>query len=264
MNNKLANTSIWITGASSGIGEGLAYVLAQRGARLILSARRRERLETVRSACMQADHHLVVPLDLADPASLTAAADQVLSSGMIPDIVIHNGGISQRALVTETELDVDRQLMDVNYFGPITLTKALLPKMLERGSGHFVVISSMAGKFGVPKRSAYAAAKHALHGFFDTVRAELYNAGIRVTVVCPGYIHTDLSLHALVGDGSKHNIMDTTQANGMTVAQCAKTIVRAIEKEKAEVYMGGKEVLGVYLKRFAPGVLNRILRNRKS
>lgn len=260
----LANKTIWITGASGGIGEGLAYALARRGARLLLSARRAERLDEVRSACAHPDAHMVLPLDLAQPDTLAEVAQQALALAGGLDVMIHNGGISQRARVTETDLSVDRRIMEVNYFGTVALTKALLPAMLEQGSGHFVVVSSVTGKFGAAQRSTYAASKHALHGFFDTVRAELYDQGIRVTMVCPGFVHTDISRNALSGDGTKHNIMDEAQKNGISVERCVNAIVRAIEHEKDEIYVGGKEVLGVYLKRFVPGLFNRILRNAKT
>ena len=253
--------TIWITGATSGIGEALAYAFAEAGARLVLSARREEKLHAVKAACAHAERHRVVPLDLAETDSLAEVAQQVLQEGPV-DILINNGGISQRSRAAETDLAVDRRLMEVNYFGTVALTKAVLPSMLARRAGHIVVISSVAGKLGAPKRSAYSASKHALHGFFDVLRAEVHDAGLRVTIICPGYIHTDISKNALIADGSRHGTMDQNQAEGMTPEACARRILRAIEQEKAEVYIGGKEVAGVYLKRFFPKLLNRILRKR--
>ena len=193
---------VWLTGASSGIGEAVAYALAARGARLILSARRVEKLQAVQAACARPDRHRILPLDLADPASLAAAVPQALAHGGAIDVLINNGGISQRAQAVETDLAVDRRIMEVNYFGTIALAKAVLPSMLERGAGHIAVVSSLMGKFSTPRRSAYAASKHALHGFFDALRAEVHHAGVRVTLICPGYVRTDISRHALTADGT--------------------------------------------------------------
>lgn len=255
------NQVVWLTGASSGIGEALAYALAERGARLILSARREKQLEAVRAACAHPERHTVVPLDLAEPASLAAATRQVLDQFDMVDVMIHNGGISQRARAVDTQMDIVRRIMEVNYFGTVTLTKALLPAMLARGRGHFVVVSSLAGKVGPRQRSAYAASKHALHGYFDALRAEVHDAGLRVTIACPGYVRTSISRSALTGDGTPHGTMDKNQQHGLAPERCAERILRAVAHEKAEVYIGGKEVLGVYLKRFVPGLFNRIIRH---
>lgn len=255
-----AEKSVWVTGASSGIGEALAYALAARGGRLILSARRVERLEAVQAACTHPDRYLVLPLDLTDTASIEAAVPLALAHTGSIDMLINNGGISQRAQALDTELSIDRRIMEVNYFGTIALTKAVLPSMLQRGAGHIAVVSSLVGKFGTPKRSAYAASKHALHGFFDALRAEIHDAGLRVTLICPGYIRTDISRNALTGDGTLHGTMDAGQQHGMTAARCATKILRALEREKDEIFFGGKEVMAVYLKRFWPGLLNRLLR----
>lgn len=253
-------SSVWITGASSGIGESLAHALAARGARLILSARREERLHAVREACPGAHAHHVLPLDVAAAETLPKAAEEVrLQVGPV-DLLVHSAGISQRATAAETDLQVDRRIMEVNYFGTIGLTKAVLPAMLEAGRGHIAVISSVVGKFGTPQRSAYAASKHALHGFFDSLRAEVHEAGLGVTLVCPGYIRTDISRHALTADGSTHDRMDEPQQHGMAPDLCAQHILRALEQEKDEVYIGGREVLGVYAKRFLPSLFNRIIR----
>ncbi len=254
---------VWITGASSGIGEALAYALATRGARLILSARRETKLEEVQAACAHPDRHVVLPLDLADTASLEAAARQALGLAGLVDVLINNGGVSQRALAVETQLAVDRRIMDVNYFGAVALTKAVLPSMLARGAGHLVVVTSVVGKFGSPWRSAYSASKHALHGFFDALRAEVHEAGIRVTLVCPGFVRTDVSVNALTGDGTPQGTMDAGQQSGLSVEVCAARILRAIERQKDEVCFGGKEAMAVYLKRFWPGLLNRIIRRAK-
>ena len=254
------NKVVWITGASSGIGAALAQVLARRGARLVLSARREERLEAVRAACAHAGRHTVLPLDLTDTERLPAVARRVLDRFGRVDVLVNNAGITQRAQVVETDLAVDRRIMEVNFFGTVALTKAVLPSMLERGSGHLVVVSSLVGKFGTPKRSAYAASKHALHGFFDALRAEVHDAGLRVTLICPGYVRTEISLHALTADGTPHGEMDPNQQRGLDPKVCAEKIARAVEAEKDEVYIAGKEKVAVYLKRFAPGLFKRLIR----
>jgi short-subunit dehydrogenase len=254
----LANGRVWITGASSGIGEALAYELAKRGARLVLSARKASTLEAVRARCERPDAHEIVPLDLADQTSVNAAAAKVLGVGAV-DVLVHNGGISQRSLVEETSLDVDRRIMETNYFGTVGLTKAVLPSFLARGAGHFLVVSSLVGKIGSPLRSSYAASKHALHGFFDSLRAETAARGVRVTLVCPGFVATNVSKNALRGDGSAHGVMDEATAGGISAEECARGIARAIEKDQSEVLLGGKEVAAVYAKRLVPSLFEKVL-----
>ena len=257
-------TVVWITGASSGIGEALAYAWAARGAKLILSARRAEVLERVKARCQRKDEDiLLLPLDLAESETMEAKVKEALGYFGKVDILVHNGGISQRSLVKETALSVDRRIMEVNFFGTVALTKALLPSMLAGQRGRFVVVTSLVGKFGTPYRSAYAASKHALHGFFDSLRAELWQEGIRVTLICPGFIKTEVSINALQGDGSALNQMDDAQAKGMSAEACAKAILRAVDRDAEERYIGGREVMGVYLKRFFPRLFSRILRKAR-
>src|SRR4051812_22915408 len=193
----LADKVVWVTGASSGIGEALAYALSARGARLILSARREDVLRNVQANCANPKKHFVQPLDMADPAEFAPTVKTVLDRFAAIDVLVHCAGISQRGTALDTELIVDRHLMEVNYFGPIALTKCVLPRMLERGTGHVVAVSSLLGKFAVPKRAAYSASKHALHGFFDALRGEVETQGIFVTLVCPGFVRTNASLNAL-------------------------------------------------------------------
>lgn len=258
---RFANKIVWITGASSGIGAALAETFAREGARLVLSARRRDELERVAAAC-SGEGHLVLPLDLAQPASFGPHVEAVLQRFGRVDVLVHNGGISQRALVKDTRLDVDRRIMEVNYFGAVALTKAVLPSMLEARTGQFVVISSVMGKLGTPLRSAYAASKHALHGFFDCLRAEVAESGVAVTLICPGYIRTDVSRNALTGDGSPTQKTGADVAEGFSPELTAQQIVDAVAAKKSEVYVGalGKERLALLLKRFVPGVLERIVR----
>lgn len=262
---KVKDKVVWITGASSGIGEALVYELAKKDAKLILSARNKEKLEEVKGRCSKTSQKniQVLPLDLSQPETLEICATAALQFYGHIDILINSGGISQRALAKETVLAVDRKVMEVNFFGSIALTKFLLPSMLERKSGHFVSISSLVGKFGSPYRTGYAASKHALHGFYDSLRAELWKDDIKVMLVCPGFIRTQISVNALTEDGSALNQMDDAQANGMPAEKCALKIIRGIENNKNELLIGGKETLGVYIKRFFPGLFAKIIRKAK-
>lgn len=264
----LKNKVVWLTGASSGIGEAITYQLANKGARLILSARRKEELERVKGNCkaeMQANIR-ILPLDVTDTETIALHAEAAIQLFGHVDVLINNSGISQRSYVTDTKLDVYRKIMEVNYFGAVALAKAILPHFINRKQGHYVTMSSVTGKFGTPFRSGYAASKHALHGFFDSLRAELYpitQDKIKVTILCPGFIHTPITLSAVTGDGTPLGKMDEGQYHGKSPDWCAQKIVRAIEKNKEEVYIGGKEVLAVYIKRFFPLWLSRIMRTAK-
>ncbi|MBI3219451.1 MAG: SDR family oxidoreductase [Bacteroidetes bacterium] len=264
--SSLTSKVIWITGASSGIGEALTYALAKEGAHLILSARRKEELERVKGNCKGTDpaNIHILPLDLAKAETLQLNTEVAIQIFGRIDILINNGGISQRSLARETKLAVDRAIMEVDYFGTLALTKYLLPHFLKRKSGHYVVTSSVMGIIGTPYRSGYSAAKHALHGFFDSLRAEVWKENIFVTLICPGWIRTNVTMNAMTGDGSKLNEMDKTTDQGLTPEFCAKEIVKAIQKKKEEVYIGGaKEVFGVYTKRFFPKLFSRIVRKIK-
>jgi short-subunit dehydrogenase len=258
---KIADKVIMITGASSGIGEALAYQLAEMGARLILSARRKEELDRVKSACSHQENIRILPLDLADAFAISQKAKEAESFFDRVDILVSCGGISQRDKVIHTKMEVDRQIMEVNYFGTIGLTKALLPGMVKRKSGHQVVITSAVGIVSTPFRSSYAASKHALHGFYDALRAEHHADGLKVSIILPGYVKTKISFNALMGDGSKQDKMDNAQDNGLSPEECAAKIIRAVERDKEEVYIGGfREVTGIYLKRFVPGLFSKIIR----
>ncbi|MEQ8904271.1 SDR family oxidoreductase [Ekhidna sp.] len=257
---KIKDSVVWLTGASSGIGEHLAYQLAEKGARLIISARRKEELERVKANC-KSETVEILTLDLEDSFSLKQRAKE---SGTIfgdVDILINNGGISQRDTILNTSLEVDRKLMEVNYFGAVTLSKLLLPDMVKRKNGHHVIVTSTVGIVNTPYRSGYGASKHALHGFYDALRAEHHDDNVRVTIVLPGYIKTNISYNALIGDGSQQNKMDPGQAKGMSPEKCARLIIKAIEANKQEVYVGGlKEKMGIYLKRFWPKAAAKAIR----
>lgn len=256
------NKVIWLTGASSGIGEALAYQLSKKGARLILSSRRKEELERVKGNCPSHSQPgiSIIPLDLEQPDTLEVSTQAAIQIFGHVDMLINNGGVSQRSFIADTSLAVYRRLMEVNYFGAIALTKHLLPHFIHRKQGHFVNITSLTGKFGTPYRSGYAASKHALHGFFEALRAEHHKDNIKVSMICPGFIRTSLTLSALTADGTPLNKMDEAQFKGRPADWCARKIVAAIEKNKEEVYIGGREVFGIYLKRFFPGIFSKIIR----
>lgn len=254
------NKVIWITGASSGIGEALAYALAKQGAVLILSSRKTAVLKQVQQTCQKTCQEVYVQtLDLEQHDKIPSIVQKVIQERGPIDILINNGGISQRSLAQDTIFEVDKRLMDINYLGTIALTKALLPHFLKRQKGHFVTVTSLTGVFGTPYRSAYAATKHALHGFFDSLRAELVNHSIDVTLISPGFIKTNVSINAFVGDGQAQGSMDNRQSNGMQVDVFAQKMLQAIAKKKKEVYIGKKEVIMVYIKRFMPWLYYKMI-----
>ncbi|CAM1351051.1 SDR family oxidoreductase [Tenacibaculum insulae] len=257
----LNNKVIWLTGASSGIGKSLAIELSNYNVKLILSSRNKIKLEAVKNKCKNPENIKILPLDLEDYTNLEAKVKEAITFFGQIDFLINNGGISQRSLVKNTTILVDKRLMDINYLGTVALTKALLPHFIKNKSGHFVVTTSIVGKIGTPLRSTYAATKHALHGFFDSLRAEHYSDNISVTLVCPGFVTTNVSKNALTGDGSPQEIMDTATANGIHPDRFAKLMLRAIKNKREEVYIAGaKEKLGVYAKRFFPKFLSKMIR----
>ncbi|MEN0002690.1 MAG: SDR family oxidoreductase [Bacteroidota bacterium] len=251
---QFADKIIWITGASSGIGAALAKALSKRGAMLMLSSRNKEQLELVRQQCAHPNEVFLFPLDVTDFKAIERVADDIVNQFGMIDILINNAGISQRSLVADTLLEVDQKIMDVNYFGNIALTKAMLPGMLIRKSGQVVVISSVMGKVGTPVRSAYAASKHALHGFYDSLRAEVEKDGVAITVICPGYVQTQVSVNALTGDGSTFQKMSDGNSKGLTADAFAEKALRVIAARKKEAYIGGKELLAIYVRRFFPSL----------
>lgn len=258
------NKVIWITGASSGIGEALVTAFAQEGAKVVLSARRTEELERVKKAAgLTDDRALILPLDLASLPDAQPFVDKVLERFGRIDVLVNNGGISQRSYAENTELAIDRKIMEVNFFATITLTKAVLPVMLKQQDGHLVIMSSIAGKFGFYLRTAYSASKHALHGYFESLRLETEKKGIRVLIACPGKIRTNISLHALTEKGEAHNSMDQSHTEGMAAADCAAAILEAMRKNKEEVLIGGREIKAVWIKRFFPNLFARIIRKQK-
>ena len=256
----MKNTVVWITGASSGIGEALAYNYSAKGAKLIISARNRDELFRVKMACKNPALVHVLSFDLENTEMLPQkAADAIRIFGRI-DLLINSGGISQRSLAIDTTLATEERLMRINFWGTVALSKAVLPTMIAQGGGHIICISSLVGKFGTHLRSAYSASKHALHGYFDSLRSEVYDKNVHITIACPGYIKTNVTINALTADGTPQGTMDEAQANGMSPEACAAEIVKAIEQKKEEVYIGGKEVKGVLFKRLLPARFSKYIR----
>ena len=250
---------IWITGASSGIGEELAKQYAQLGKRLILSARREKELERVKALCPQPESIAILPLDLTDFDALPNKVAQALKCFDRIDLLINNGGVSQRSLIVETDFKVYQQLMDINYLGTVALTKALLPYFIAQKKGHFAVITSVMGKYASPFRSGYAGAKHALHGFFDALRMEHHNDNIKVSLLCPGFVQTNVTINALTGDGTTLGHDDPATKNGLEVSVFCRKAIRALDAKAWETYFGRKEKLGVYLKRLSQKALHALV-----
>ncbi len=242
----------WITGASSGIGEALAYELAKPGNALILSARSADKLDAIKEKIGKRADVTILPFDLADINIIPTQVEKALSCFGYIDVLVNNAGFSQRSPAMETSESVERAIMELNYFAPVALSKAVIPHFRERKSGHIVVISSIAGKFGFTLRSSYAAAKHALHGYFEALRLEMKDVPVYVTMVCPGRVRTNISFNARKGDGTSHNVLDEGQRRGISAETCARSIVKAIDSKKYEILVGRSELIPVYLKRFCP------------
>jgi short-subunit dehydrogenase len=255
---------IWITGASSGIGEATAYEYAKdKTIKLVLSARRIAELERVKiKTGLPSENVFVLPMDVTEIEHFEEKVNQIINAFGRIDVLFNNAGISQRGSVAESQFENYRTIMEINFFGVVALTKAVLPVMIHQKSGNIAVTSSVSGKLATPMRSGYCASKHALHGFFDSLRAEVWKDNIHVTLVCPGYIQTDISKNAIAADGSSHGKMDENQLKGLSAEKCAEKIVDAIKTNKEEIFIGGKETLGIYIKRFFPKMLSKIVRNQ--
>lgn len=261
--NYFSGKVVWITGASSGIGEALVFQLAKHGAKIILSSRSEEKLQqVVKQVNLAEESHLIVPFDLLDTSNVESYVKQIIQKFNRIDFLINNGGTSQRGEAISTSQKVERNLFEINYFAQVALTKAVLPFMIKQQSGHIIVVSSIAGKFGFYLRSSYSAAKHALHGYFESLRLEVEKNHIKILLVCPGKIETNISNNAMLADGSKHAKMDESHLNAMTAEACAKKILCAIENNKQEILIGRKEILAVYIKRFFPSLLYNILKKQ--
>jgi len=256
--------TVWITGAASGIGEALALEYSKKRANVILTDRDENKLKNVISACEKLGGKTVfAPFDLEKSNEIIKATKRVLKEYPKIDILINNGGISQRSYAIETPVEIDRKLMDINFFGAVTLTKELLPSLISGKGGKISVTSSMTGKFGFPLRTSYCASKHALQGFFEALRAELYDKNVKVTIVSPGRVYTNISVNAIDKEGKKYGIMDKGQSKGISATKCARKIVTAIEKNKKELWVGGSEIIMIYIRLYISFLFHILARRIK-
>ena len=256
--------TIIITGASSGIGKAIAGELALQGSNLVLASRNIKELELIQKEFSGSTGKIMlVQTDVGIEENCKTVINKTIKEFGRIDILINNAGISQRSLSKDTQLDVERQLMNINFFGSVAMTKFALPQMISQNSGHIVIISSIVGKFGFPLRSGYSASKHALHGYFESLRAEVFKNNIHVTMICPGRINTQISVNALVKDGSKYGVMENGQAKGIDADQSAKKIVKAIKSRKKEVVFGGSETHLVWIRKYFPGFFYKLIRKIK-
>ncbi len=257
------NRIYWITGASSGIGEALAETVYNRGGRVILSARNREKLEEICRDWEDRERYMILPLDMQDHSRLEEAAAEAWNRWNGIDVLINNAGISQRSEAAVTDYEVMKTIIDVNYLGAAWLTRCILPYMIRQKSGSIAAVNSVAGKFATPLRSSYSASKMALQGFYDALRAEVHRHGISVSLIIPGFVKTSISLNALEGSGQKHEKMDPNQAAGISPRKAAEIILNGLSRRKREIYLGIKPKVhfALFLSRAIPGVLARMLRS---
>lgn len=254
-----SNKVVWITGASSGIGEALVYEMVKRKATVIASSNCKPELEIVRENCgTSKDRVHIACFDLTDTEDIERLVEQQLKICKRIDYLINIGGISQRASIEETPMSLHRKIMEINYFGTIALTKAVLPIMIAQKEGHVLATSSISGRFGFPLRSAYSASKQALHGFFETLHLENKNNNIKASVIIPGRVKTNISKHALLADGTEHGKMDSGQEKGITPEAAARTIVKGIIRNKREIKVGGYELIMLYIRKYFPTIFFNI------
>jgi short-subunit dehydrogenase len=258
---ELQNKIIWITGASSGIGEALAYASVNEGAKIVISARREQELKRVAANCKtDASNVFVVPLDLENTSGISETVEQVIKKFGRIDVLINNSGMGHRTRAVNTSTAIDRKVMEVNFFGTINLTKAVAKKMQEQKSGKLVVISSIMGKYGLPLYSTYSASKFALYGYFESLRQELYTDNVKVLIVSPGFINTDVSTKLLMENGKEYGVKSESQDKGMSPADCARGIIKAIKGNRDHKYVGGYEIFSVYVKQYFPKIFYRLMR----
>ncbi|MFL5764345.1 MAG: SDR family oxidoreductase [Bacteroidia bacterium] len=257
----LKDKIIWITGASSGIGEALAYVSASEGAKLVLSARREGELERVAAACrIPFENIFVLPLDLEHTENIQEKVEAVLKKFGRIDVLINNSGMGHRTKAVNTPTEVDRKVMEINFFGTINLTKAVAKVMQKQQEGKLVVVTSIMGKYGLPLYSTYSASKHALFGWFESLRQELYKDNVKVLIATPGFINTDVSTKLLKEDGSPYGVKSEAQEKGMSAMDCAKGIISAVKSNRDHKYVGKYEIFSVYVKHYFPKMFYRLMR----
>ncbi len=250
---------VWITGASSGIGEGLVRAFAREGSRVIASSSDTAGLTRVANECAGLKGKVTtVAFDLEENSAIDELAEQVVAREGRIDILINVAGISQRALLVETPMWLDRKIMEINYFGTIALTRAVLPHMIAAGGGQIAATSSITGRFGFPLRSAYSASKQALHGFFETLLLEHRKDNIKVSMIIPGRVQTSISLHALTANGSEHGRMDDGQKGGVTTEKAARQIIRGLKRNRREILVGSTELLMLWIRRYLPPLFYRL------
>ena len=263
--NGFASKTILITGASSGIGKALASEFAEKSVHLVLAGRRMDELQATAVVCSEKGSACTcLFLDVASPASIAEFAEKISKQFSAVDVLINNAGISQRSKAEETTIEVDRTIMEVNFFGQVALTKALWPLLLNSVHANIVLISSVVGTFGFAQRSAYSASKHALEGFFESWMIENTHPNIFFTTVAPGRIFTNISYSALQADGTSHRQLDAGQANGISAEKCAQKIVKGIRRDKRKIYVVQSEIILIFLRKCFPLVFFRIAKKLKS
>lgn len=248
---------VWITGASSGIGKELAIQLSNLGATLILTSSNAVLLEILRSELQSTKVH-VLPYDLFDLEGIRTLVEQALAFEGSIDYVIQSAGVSQRAMAEDADITVYKKLMDINYFAPLAITQAILPHFKMKNSGNITVISSIAGLIGFPLRTGYAASKHAVKGYFETLQCELYKTKTTISIVYPGRINTNISKNALIGNGQQFGLTDANNKVGMEVDVCARKIIRGIYKGKKTIIIVKAERILFWLWWFIPSLYYKI------
>jgi short-subunit dehydrogenase len=258
--DKMFNGKVaWITGASSGIGESLVYAFVKRGAAVVASSNDMPGLERVKVACAGKSEMVhCVPFDLSDMSGIDKTVEQQINITGRIDYLLNIGGISQRARIDETPLWLDRKIFEINYFGTIAFTKAILPYMIRQQSGHILATSSISGRFGFPLRSAYSASKQALHGFFETLYLENKRNNIRASVIIPGRVRTSISFHALDSEGKEHGKLDDGLAKGISPDKAAEIIIKGMMRNSREILVGKNELFILYIRRYFPWLFFRI------
>lgn len=254
--------TVWITGASSGIGKELAIQLSAKNAQLILSGRNEASLEEVKNLCSNPANIKLLTLDLEQTNQLDAKAQEAIACFGQLDVLINNAGISQRSKAKETNEAVFDKIMSINFYGSLKLSQAVLPHFIARNEGHFVTLSSVAGFAGLPYRTAYCASKHALEGYFASLRTELWKTNINILIVRPGAVNTNIAKNSLTEKGEKFNSSDKVIDNGQAPETVAKIIIQGIESKKRVLFIGAlKEKIFYYINRFYPRLGFHLVKN---
>ena len=251
---------IWVTGASSGIGAELALQLNEKGAVVIASARRLDKLTALKNSCCNPENLHTVPLDITDETSIANAVKEVKDLARL-DLLIHNAGIAQKGLVIENPMEIDRMIMETNYFGTVALTKAVMPIFMRQGHGWFAVMSSFGGVMGLPCRSAYAASKHALHGFFKSLEIEEMDCKMKVSYIIPGFINTEITAKGLQSNGAARGSVETSHKLGMSAQRCAADTIKGLEKRRNRIPIGKFEIHLLTIHSISPRLARWIIKN---